>query len=124
VFHAVPAPDSFALGDVIERVYKRLVKWLRRHDLLAQYNHERTESTDPSAMDACVKTSLSQTGLMRLDDRGLTEPQKPDTVDEALADKPALSCMAAWPSACGLPSGQKKSGPGGDDADRIARLTA
>jgi hypothetical protein len=83
-FHAVSAPDSFALGDVIERVYKRLVKWLRRHGLLAQYNHERTESTDPSAMDACVSTSLSQTGLMRLDDRGLTEPPKPDTGDDAV----------------------------------------
>ena len=83
VFHPVRAPDSFALGFVIERVYKRLVKWLRRHDLLAQYNHERTESTDPSAMDACVSTSLSQTGLIRLDDHGLTEPQKPDTADDA-----------------------------------------
>ena len=102
VIHPVRAPDSFALGFVIERVYKRLVKWLRRHDLLAQYNHERTESTDPSAMDACVKTSLSQTGLMRLDDQGLTEPQKPDTADDAVTASRCAKRPPQWSRVLGL----------------------
>ncbi len=86
-FHAVPAPDSFALGDVIERVYKRLVAWLRRKGLLAEYNHERVESTDPSAMDACVSTSLSQKGLVRLDARGLAELVQPGGDGDATAPR-------------------------------------
>ena len=75
-FYAVPAPDRFALTDVIEFVYKRFVAWLRRKGLLGEYNHERADAAapaDPSAMDACVSASLSQTGLVRLDARGLAE---------------------------------------------------
>jgi len=89
-FHSVPAPDPFALGDVIERVYKRLVAWLRRKGLLAEYNHERAEAaapTDPSAMDACVSTSLSQKGLVRLDAQGLTEPVQPGGDNDATAPR-------------------------------------
>src|SRR5882672_4128576 len=78
VFHAVPPPDPFALADVIEGVYKRLVAWLRGRGLLADCGHERTGATDPSAMDACVSTSLSQNGLVRLDAQGLAELVRPD----------------------------------------------
>jgi hypothetical protein len=89
VFHAVSAPDSFVLADVIKGVYRRLVAWLRRKGLLAEYNHERAESTDASAMDACVSTSLSQKGLVRLDDRGLAQPAQPAGDSDAAAPRRA-----------------------------------
>jgi Putative transposase len=59
VFHPVRAPDSFALGLVIERVYKRLVKWLRSDDLLAQYTHQSTWAAC-SWVDKCWASEARQ----------------------------------------------------------------
>lgn len=71
-FHPVPPPGSDALELIIQRIHRRVLAWLRRRDLIAEHDYE-LERDEPSALEACVRASLSPTGLVKLGEHDVVE---------------------------------------------------
>lgn len=75
-FHEGPAPSREAIAAIAERVHARMIRWLRRRDLIDERPAEErsNESSAPSPLEACMQMSLFGGAFRRLAADGTPVP--------------------------------------------------
>ena len=88
-FLPAPAPDAMDLQEITQTVHVRVVRWLRKRGLLADFDDDGSpvEPSEPSALDACLQGSLGVGKLVELKEPGVLSTGEAQQSDEGPAPR-------------------------------------
>ncbi len=110
-FHPARAPDATELQEIVRRVHKRVIAWLRRHGYLhpAELEARSHEPPEQGALDACAALAMQRGAFAKL----ATET---DAEGDVSSDEPARLRFAAEHEGFNVHAGVHIAA--GDDAGR------
>jgi hypothetical protein len=109
-FHPAPAPDAAELREIVRRVHKRAIAWLRRHGYVDETKlGGSNEAPGQGALDACAAIAMQRGAFAKL-------AAEDDAAREAASDEPARLRFAAEHEGFNVHAGVHIAA--GDDAGR------